>query len=303
MNSIGIDIGGTNIKGVLIDQSGIIIHSTQRPTFSVEERDWRENVRIMARELLKVSGSGPCVIGISAPGLVNATNTAISFMPGRLNGLENTVWTDYLGHNCHVINDAHAALLAESHFGAGRGCRHLAMLTLGTGVGGALLIDGHIYQGSIGRAGHLGHISINSHAEPGITNSHGSLEDAVGNASLSRRSYGRYHNTDDLLRDYRNGFSFASYIWLSMVRNLAAGISSIINAFSPEKIILSGGITNAGKDLFNPLEEFMDVYEWRPGGFKTPIEVALHREYAGALGAAAFGLDRAAGLTPRRNMI
>lgn len=297
MISIGIDIGGTNIKGVLINESGSILQSVQRPTFSTDINDWRENVRIMTRDLLPPNGSVPCALGLSAPGLVNADNTAISFMPGRLSGLENTVWTDFLGLECHVINDAHAALLAESHFGAGEGCKHLVMLTLGTGVGGALLIDGRIYQGSIGRAGHLGHISINSHAEPGITNAHGSLEDAVGNASLGRRSYGRYQSTDELLHDYRSGQAFASYLWLSMVRNLATGISSIINAFSPEKIILSGGITNAGKDLFDPLEEFMEVFEWRPGGYKTPIAAAVHREFAGALGAAAFGLDRAGGRT------
>jgi glucokinase len=91
-------------------------------------------------------------------------------MQGRLNGLQGFVWTDFLDspRPVVVLNDAHAALLGEVWKGAARGYNNVILLTLGTGVGGALLIDGRLAQGNIGRAGHLGHVSLNSDGAPDI---------------------------------------------------------------------------------------------------------------------------------------
>ena len=120
---------------------------------------------------------------MAAPGLTNHSNQSIAHMPGRLQGLENLEWNRLLDHpGVRVLNDAHAALIAESRVGIGKGIRNQLMVTLGTGVGGAILVDGKLYQGFLQRAGHLGHMSLNSEGQPGILNIPGSLEEAFGNA-------------------------------------------------------------------------------------------------------------------------
>jgi len=233
-------------------------------------------------------------MGLSAPGLANESQDAIAFMPGRLEGLQDFKWADFLNvHSVMVLNDAHAALLAESTFGSGKGISNIVMLTLGTGVGGGVLIDGSIYKGFHGIAGHFGHTSLNAESRDlGITNMPGSLEDAFGEASVIRRSHGKFKSIKELVDAYYGGDHFATYLWLKSVRELAVGICSICNSFSPELVILGGGITKAEEALFSPLASFMDLYEWRPGGRTTNICRAQFDEYAGAIGAASVCFEK-----------
>jgi glucokinase len=160
------------------------------------------------------------------------------------------------------------------------------LLTLGTGVGGAAIVDGHLLRGHIGRAGHFGHLSLNPEGRPDITGTPGSLEDAIGDSTLPLRSGGRFTSTRDLVVAARKSDKDASRIWLTSVRSLAAGIASLINGLDPEAVILSGGITNAGKALFGPLAKFLDQFEWRPGGAQARIVRAKLGDRAGAFGAA-----------------
>lgn len=292
---IGIDVGGTMVKGVLIDATGEIAHQDCFPTNDKDSSpEWMETAREMHRLLKEKSGCENCLTGIAAPGIANSEHTAIAFMPGRLAGIENFHWGEYLGGGeVFVLNDAHAALMAESSFGAGKGLKNIVLLTLGTGVGGGILINGELYTGKGLMAGHLGHITINAAVdETGITGSPGTLEQAIGNTTVGRRSSGRFDSTSRLVESYDKGDSFAAYVWLDSVRKLALAICSISNSISPDAVILGGGITNAGDSLFKPLSEFFDVYEWRPGGKKTQILQAQYSELSGAVGAAAFALAR-----------
>lgn len=152
------------------------------------------------------------------------------------------------------------------------------------------MVDGEIYQGYGQRAGHLGHMVVDSTDGQGITGTPGSLEDAVGNSTLEKRSDGKFKSTSDLVAAYKGGDALAARVWLESVRKLAAGISSLCNVLSPELVILGGGISMAGDALFKPLGEFMEKYEWRPGGLKTAIKKAQLNEFAGAIGAAAFAV-------------
>ena len=295
--SIGIDMGGTNIKGVLLDSKGNILSQKSHKTedkAGAEVPAWQKHIRDLVQALKEEAGAPVQGIGISAPGLANETNRAIAFMPGRLEGLENFDWPTYLEEeNVRVLNDAHSALLAEHHFGAGKGYQHIVLLTLGTGVGGGVLINGELYQGIIGRAGHLGHIAMDTEdLELDICNTPGSLESALGNVTIQRRTHGRYSSTAALVKAYQEGDGFASYVWLTSVRKLALGLVSLINSFSPEVVLLGGGITLAGDSLFKPLAQFMDVYEWRPGGVQTPIRQTHFQEWTGAVGAACFVMPR-----------
>lgn len=300
--AIGIDLGGTNIKGVLLNAKGDVIHQVTRLTEpgraggNGEEQHWKRAVSQMILELKSKSPNLVNAIGLAAPGLPNEDNSAIRVMPARLDGLENLIWTDYLDETAvWVLNDAHAALIAEARFGIGRGVKNIVMLTLGTGVGGGVLINGELYQGNYQMAGHLGHMILDvDNEDSGITGMPGTLENAIGDATISKRSFGRIKSTYELVKAYREGDAFATYLWLNAVRKLALGLCSLCNLVSPELIILGGGITKAGDALYKPLADFIDIYEWKNTGKKTLIKQVGYGEMAGAVGAAGFAFDKAA---------
>lgn len=288
---IGIDLGGTRIKAVATDECGSILHKYYQSTNDGYDTLWKNAISVAIDEIQhKIQGSAT-LFGISAPGLPDATNSAIAFMPGRLHGLENFNWTDFLKTKTFVLNDAVSALMAEARFGAAKNKKNVVMLTLGTGVGGAILINGQPYQGSFHKAGHIGHMVIDSDGEPDIIGMPGSLEDAIGNCSIEMRTSGKFNSTEQLLAAYRNGDEFAAAIWLTSVRKLAIALATLTNILSPEMIILGGGITEAGEDLFKPLEKYMAKYEWRTEGNQTEIVKAQYGDLSGAVGAACFARE------------
>jgi glucokinase len=213
---------------------------------------------------------------------------SIAFMPGRLPGLEGLVWEEFLGvaHPVPVLNDAQAALLGEVWRGAARRTRNALLLTLGTGVGGAAMVDGHLLRGHTGRAGHFGHISLNPAGPLDIVNTPGSLEDQIGDCTVKQRSNGRFDSTAALVAAVRRGDAEGLRIWRRSIEALAAAIASLINVLDPEKIILGGGIAQAGAALLRPLQDCLDKFEWRPAGARVPLLRAQLGERAGAFGAA-----------------
>jgi glucokinase len=232
-------------------------------------------------------------IGLAAPGLPDNQNRQINYMPGRLDGLEGFHWNDFLNSEVHVLNDAHAALLAEVNFGIAKGLKNVVMLTLGTGVGGAILINGQLYQGVNQRAGSIGDMSLNSESEEiGFLQVPGTLEDAIGNESVPRRSSHRFQTTRELVEAYAHGDEFAKEVWLRSVKKLAVALCSLINILAPQQIILGGGIAQSNEQLFKPLSELMNQYEWRPDVKATPIVKAQFDDFAGAIGAACFAFDQ-----------
>ncbi len=289
--TIGIDLGGTRIKGIAMDAEGNLLHQLYTATNDGDDSVWKKAIGETVNNLKTKAGIKNCVIGISAPGLPNESNTAIAFMPGRLQGLENFDWSAYLHHSCFVLNDAVAALVAEARLGIAKGKKNVVMLTLGTGVGGAILINGKPYQGAFNKAGHIGHMVIDYTGDKDVTGMPGSLEEAIGNVTIEKRSGGKFSSTNELLSSCRSGDEFAKNVWFLSVKKLAIGLASVTNILSPEMIILGGGITEAGKELFEPLEEFMSEYEWRAGGNRTKIVKAHFGDIAGAMGAACYAAE------------
>lgn len=285
--SIGIDLGGTNIKMVVLSPDGELLDYITSDTDD-SGGTWAETIKLSLRKIQTQRGRPPCHIGIASPGLAAKDGRSIAHMQGRLKGIEGFVWTDFLESSqpVLVLNDAHAALLGELWQGAARGYTDAILLTLGTGVGGALLVDGHLVKGHIGRAGHLGHISINSDGAPDIVGTPGSLEEMIGNYNIAERSGGRFTSTRGLVEAHLKGDGNATQIWLRSVFHLAAAIASFINAFDPEIVVVGGGIAQAGPALFDPLAEYLDRFEWRPMGAEVLIKEAALGERAGAIGAA-----------------
>lgn len=293
---IGVDLGATNIKAVTVTEAGEILSQAREPTRdNTGERSsavpiWAQAVKRLIEDLESHNGAARW-LGIAAPGLAAPDNRTISLMPGRLAGLEGFDWTRFLGRAVIVLNDAHAALVGEHWIGAGRGYQDIVLFTLGTGVGGAILIGGRLFQGRQGRAGHLGHITLDPEGAPDIVGIPGSLEAAVGECTLSERSRGRYLNTQQLLDGLERGEAAASSLWLKSVQGLAAAMASVINILDPEIVIVAGGVAGSGEVLFEPLNRFLDDYEWRASGDRIKLVPAALGDLSGALGAARFAMQ------------
>jgi glucokinase len=295
-HAIGIDLGGTHIKGVLLTDRGQLLASDTRPTKdgqAPQGANWKQTIAEMIARLTEQSPKPPIAVGIAAPGIAMPDFSGIEAMPGRLEGLEHFQWSEFIGREVVVVNDAHSALIAEHTWGNAKGVDDVMLLTLGTGVGGGVLIKGQLQRGHDQRAGHLGHISLQADSDtPGISGMPGSLEYAIGDYSIAKRSFGRFATTQELVKAYERGDTFATYVWLNSIRKLALGICSLCNALSPQMVLLGGGITQAKKSLFEPLHDFVELFEWRPLGVGVDIQPAKYLKWSGAFGAASAALHR-----------
>ena len=292
--ALGIDIGGTRIKAVAVRRDGEVVARRIVPSaYSVEAL-----VAAIAA-LVGETAAGASAIGISAPGLANRNSRSIAWMRGRMEAVEGLDWSSRLGRNVWVLNDGHAAAVGENWLGAARGVAHAILLTLGTGVGGGIIIDGRVLQGATGRAGHVGHITLDAHGTPDIVGMPGSMEDAIGNHNIATRSGGRFTSTASLLEAVSTADEVAAQCWQTSIRELAVGVASLINAFDPEVVVLGGGIAECGAALFTPLQRELDQVEWRPTGVGVPVVPAQLGEFAGAIGAARFAMLKNEEESPR----
>jgi glucokinase len=287
MTFIGLDLGGTRLKVLALSGNGEPIAEESFETADDGTPGWRERARDALRSVIGRCPS-PARVGVAAPGLPARDGSCIAHMPGRLLGLEGLNWQHWLGLDwpVPVFNDGQAALLGECWLGAARGAANVVLLTLGTGVGGAIMVDGKVLRGHLGRAGHLGHVSLDPAGALDIVNTPGSLEDVIGEHNLMKRSSGKYRSTQQLVAAVRQGDTEAAKLWQQSVRGLAAAIVGFINVLDPELIVLGGGIADADEAVFTPLQSELDRFEWRPGGATVRIVKAALGRNAGAIGAA-----------------
>jgi glucokinase len=285
--ALGIDVGATNVKAAAVTPAGDVLRRDCFETRDGAAPTWPEEIQRYVQRVSRERGEARW-IGVACPGLAARDGRTIAWMQGRMAAVQGFDWTRPLGRTDRVpvLNDGHAALLGETWLGAGIGAKNVVLLTLGTGVGGAVMCDGKLLRGAIGRAGHIGHMSLNPNGPVDIVGTPGSLEDAVGDCTIRARSGGRFASTVELLESIKAGDENASRIWADSIRALAAGIASIINCVDPELVILGGGICGAGTMLTEPLARRLDEIEWRPLGDRVRIVLATLGEHAGALGAA-----------------
>ena len=300
--SVGIDVGGTNLKAVAVAAHGTVLHRASHATEdgSASAADWTQHGRAALADFSQQQGRPPAAVGVCAPGLAAADGRSIAHLPGKLAGLAGIDWTTALGQSAlvPVLNDAHAAILGEAWVGAASGRKHVVMLTLGTGVGGAVISDGRLLRGHRGRAGHIGHLSLDPDGAVSIVGMPGAVEMMIGDCSIVARSGGRFTSTAALMTAHEAGDIAATQIWLRSVRALAFALGGCINLFDPEIIVLGGGIARAGAALFSPLADELARIEWRPGGHGVPVVPAALGEWAGAIGAARQALHPAPLLAP-----
>ena len=295
--AIGIDLGGTNIKAAAVTPSGEVLDESSAETRDDGGAAWAAAVRGRIEALAARAGRAPLCVGIASPGMVARDGRSMASVSGHLESIQGFDWVDYLGSERApvLLNDGHAALRAEAWKGAAAGAEDAVLLTLGTGVGGAVLSGGRLLKGRLGRGGHIGHISLDSDGEPDGLGIPGTLEEAMGNRTLARRSHGLFDSTEALVAAHLAGDANATRVWLRSVYKLACAVTSMICVLDPEVFVIGGGIARAGAALFDPLERFLGLMEWRPGGERVRVVPAALGSAAGALGAARHALLNRAG--------
>ncbi|MBI2928990.1 MAG: ROK family protein [Verrucomicrobia bacterium] len=292
---LGIDLGGSSVKAVAVQPEGTALARFNESFDPERPLHFAQTIRNLVRRLQAERGALPDRIGVSAPGVAAPDGRSIAYMPGRLAGLVDLVWAEHLGFAkpIPVLNDAKAALLGEVWQGAARGCQNVLLLTLGTGVGGAAMVDGRLLRGHTGKAGHLGHICLDPDGPSDICGTPASLELAIGNCSIRERTEGRFATTHDLIAAHQAGDPAATAVWLRSVKALACALGSFTNILDPEVVVIGGGIARAGAALFEPLERFVRRVEWQVCGHQVKILPAQLGEFAGAFGAASNALAMA----------
>lgn len=250
---IGVDLGGTKIASGVVDRHGAVQENRERPTPVSSQDDLLEGLDAVVAELLDDEIGA---IGFGIPSRIDQrSGRTLSSTNIPLEGVDfRDRMADRFGLPVGIDNDGNAATLAEWRFGAGRGVRHMVMLTLGTGVGGGLILDGRPYRGSIGAGAELGHMVIDYDGPrcQGTCQGHGHLEvlasgtaaSAAANALLGGRAGAR-----ELVERAQDGDEAARDAIAAIGRRLGAGLVTIVNVFDPEVIVIGGGFAAGAGDL------------------------------------------------------
>jgi glucokinase len=281
-NAIGIDVGGTHIRAARVATGGRILdHRSVKTTRRAEAV--LENVTSMIADL---RDAATVSVGIGVPSRVDA-RTARIFSGGYvdLSGIELTEKVKQAsGFSAFVDNDASMALRAEARFGAARSHANVILLTIGTGVGGAVLADGKIFHGS-GTAGQLGHITVNVDGKPCVCGRSGCLETESSGTALGhhieRAGLPPSTKIEDLLNE---NSSQAVAVMAAWGKPLRAGIDSLVAAFAPDIVILGGGL---GRAAVKAADRQPALSSW----FQCPVAAAELGDEAGVIGAALAALE------------
>jgi glucokinase len=308
---LGIDIGGTRIKAGCVDESGRIVTSAAVATPSNRDA-FRSAIISLAFDVLKATPE-PTAAGIGCKGIIDPETARIRVLPGTLNFMEGENLRDLLapalppGTPVAADNDAKVAMAGEMSWGAARGRSNALMLTLGTGVGGGVVVDGKLLRGVSGVGGHIGHLTVDPDGSECMCGNHGCLETIFSARAIESEARAAAHrgcaslllqmvrdgcelSCEQVFDAAQNGDETARYIVARATRALAAAIAGLVHVFDPEVVILGGQISEAGDSLFREVER--EVW-WRTKGLlrrKVPIIPPQVADPSGVIGAAALGL-------------
>ncbi len=247
---IGIDLGGTAIKLGRFRQDGTCVQSLSVATPQPATPSAVVEVMVEAIASLRSTNVTLHAIGVGTPGPADAAGR-IARVAINLAGWHDVPLADWLeaktGCPTILANDANCAGLGEAWLGAGRRFANLILLTLGTGVGGAIILDGKLFTGHQGAAGELGLIALNPDGPACNSGNQGSLEQYVSVQAIRRRT-GKEPAELGVLA--RNGDQFALEFWESYGRDLGIGLASLIYVLTPEAIVIGGGVSASAEFFF-----------------------------------------------------
>jgi glucokinase len=313
---LAVDLGGTKIRSAVISQEGKIVAIDNRLTQAYKGFDHVINRlfdsidTVLRKERMKTGEfSG---IGIAIAGVLDSKNgilTSSPNLPDWKNVPLKKTMQDRLGLDTFLINDANAAALGEHRFGAGIGAQNLVYLTVSTGIGGGIIIDDKLYEGSTGSAGELGHMTIDADGPRCNCGNYGCLEALASGTAVAREAIERIKagkisvlrdmkeniidiTAEDVAKAARQEDKLANEIIAIASYYLGIGLANIVNIFNPQVIVIGGGMSKMGGMLIEPAKKIV-----KQRAFKLPARTArivrsrLGNE-SGIIGAAANVLNR-----------
>jgi glucokinase len=306
---IGVDLGGTKLLAGTVDAELRVHHRAYR----LSRRDAVvETIVEAVEEAREAAHSEVLAVGVGVPCLV-APGSGVAMACNHFPLVDvplRDLLAERLGLPIVVDNDATAALVAEWRFGSGRGARNVVMLTIGTGVGGAVVVDGRIVRGASGAGGELGHIVIDESGPPcpGNCPNRGCLEAFVSGPALALEGRARGETAPDsglgralaagreitgpLVTELAHDGDEAARAAVAVLgRHLGVGITSLVNVFNPEAVVVGGGLVAAGEQLLAPARAVVAERALVPARDQVRIVPARFGDESGMLGAAALAFE------------
>jgi glucokinase len=314
---LALDIGGTKLAAGVVRADGEVLSFATCPT-DVADGPQASLARLfdLGKHALDQAGVDPgdaperlagCGIGCGGP--LDASRGVLlcpPHLPGWVDVPITRLAESTYGLPAVLDNDGTAGAAGEWRFGAGRGTRHLVYLTVSTGIGGGFVVDGRTYRGAAGNGGEPGHITVRSDGRPcrGCGRA-GCLEAYASGTSLSelaREAVARGEATSlphdataaDVAREARAGDRLAVRLWDQTTGLLGEGVTSVVNLYEPEIVVLGGGVTRAGEQLLAPVRDAVARLAMGPAARAVRVVRAVNGDRAGVLGAAAIAFERRA---------
>ncbi|KQL53543.1 glucokinase [Heyndrickxia shackletonii] len=309
---VGVDLGGTSVKLAFIQEDGEILHKWEIPTDKSEQGknilpDIADSIQ---RKMVELGETKERLIGIGmgAPGAVDKEK-GIIYEAVNLGWPKNypivKLLSDLSGLPVEIDNDANCAALGEMWKGAGNGAKNIACVTLGTGVGGGIIVNGDIVQGVKGAAGEIGHITIipegGAPCNCGKTGCLETVASATGIVRVAKDTIIQYEGESSLKDLYiskgsieakdvfdcmNQGDTLSASIIEQIMLHLGLVLANIGNVLNPEKIVIGGGVSKAGDLLLNPLQKYFNQFAYSAVSASTELAIATLGNDAGILGAA-----------------
>jgi glucokinase len=311
---VGVDAGGTKLLAGVVHEDLTVGHRVRR-LWSGGDRAEVLDTMVEAVSEARAAAGEVTAVGFGIPALLDfAAGVAVSSVHLPLDGLPfRDAMAERLGLPVFVDNDANLAALAEQRVGAARGAQNVVMLTLGTGIGSGIVLDGRVFRGSRGAGAEIGHMTIDHHGPPcqGTCPGRGCLEVMASGTAIAREGpdAGRREPESALGRAVAqrgmltgeevtalalSGDAPARSVMAAIGRSLGAGLASVVNIFEPEVIVIGGGASAAGDLLLDPAREMVAQRALRPNRDEVRIVPAAFGEEAGMMGAALFALAEGA---------
>ena len=307
-NRIGIDVGGTNVKIALVNEKGNIIYSNSIPTRAEMGYEYTiNNMKEAIAELIKETKSDKKSIegiGFGFPGQIDYKKGVVRLAPNIPGWVEvpiAEIMEKEFGIPTRVDNDVRCAALGELNYGAGIGCENLICITVGTGIGSGLIINGKLVRGASNAAGEIGHIKLDMHGGPlcgcgdrGCLEAFASGPSIVamaeeyikGGKSTKYRELANPDITPYIVSEAaKQGDPVAKRIFTIVGEYIGIGLASVVNLLNPEKIIIGGGVAAAGDLLLNPIKENLIKRAMPIAGSAVEIVPAQLGNSAGVIGA------------------
>ena len=306
---LAVDLGGTHLRAALVDETGAICAHLKHETPSAESSDFVVEALVAVRRKLSQGFRGVVAgAAIMVPGRVSKDRKTVVQAPNLscLNSFElKRVLENRLGLPVLLENDANAAAVGEMWMGAARGARNVICITLGTGVGGGIILDGTLWRGTEGSAGEIGHTTVEPFGGPqckcGNTGCIEMFASATAVVRMTRESLSEFpksilHNHELTARTVYDAAKLGDILALEVFKRvgkyLGVGLANLINVLGPEVIVIGGGVANAW-DLFEPdMREQISHRAFPSLARNVRIKTAECGDNAGLLGAAKLAFDQ-----------